>query len=84
MRAKAVGELGQQRQRGVGRQLIERQVFLLVGVLRDELDALVGPRLDPRARPQADRRVERLRAGMKQVKGPDVDGAAGQINSGGR
>ena len=79
--AEAMGQLGQQRQRFVVAQLIERQVHLLVGVFRHQLDALVGPRLDPGARPEADRRVERLRAGVKEIERPDVDGAAGQIDS---
>ena len=40
-----------------------------------------GRALDPGVRAQADRRIQRLRAGVKEIERPDVDGAAGQINS---
>src|SRR6478672_9545891 len=35
-------------------------------------------------RPQADRRIERLRTGMKKIKRPDVDRAAREIDPRGR
>ena len=81
MRAEAVREPGEERQRLVGRQLIERQIFLLVGVLGDQLDALVRPCFDPRTRAKRDGGIERLRAGMKKIQWPDVDSASSQINS---
>ena len=51
------------------------------GVLRDDLNRPIvsGRELDMSA--EADGRVERLRAVMEEIKGPDVDGAAGQIDS---
>jgi hypothetical protein len=76
-----VSELRQQWQRFIAWQLIEREILLLVDVFRYQLDALVRPLLNPGVRPEADRRVERLRARVKEIEGPDVDGAAGQINS---
>src|SRR5688500_5298334 len=76
-----MGQPGQQRQRFIAPQLIEREVFLFIGVFRHQLDALVGPRFDPDVRPQADRRVERLRAVVEEIQRPDVDGATSQIDS---
>ena len=51
------------------------------GVERLDGDPRVGSRLDLRARAKADRGVERLRAGMKEIERPDVDGASGQIDA---
>ena len=45
--AEAMDQPAEQRQRLVVAQLIERQVDHAIGVFRQQLDALVGPRLDP-------------------------------------
>ena len=79
--AEAMNEAAEERQCVVVSQLIERQVDRPIGVFRQQLDPLVGPRLDPGPGAEADGGVERLSAGMKEIERPDVDGAAGQINS---
>jgi hypothetical protein len=84
VRAESMRQLRQQRQRGVGSQLIERQIFLFIGVFRHQLDAVVRPCFDPCARAQRDSGIQGLRAGVKEIERPDVDGSSGQINSGGR
>jgi hypothetical protein len=55
-----------------------------VGVDRAKLDPAVGPGLDDGVRAKADGGIQRAGAGMKQVEGPDVDGAAGEIDTRGR
>ena len=45
-----------------------------------QLDAVIRPLLDPGTGPEADGGIERLRAGMKEIERPDVDGSAGQID----
>ena len=51
------------------------------GVDRAELDLAVVARLDGGVRAEADGGVQRAGAGMEQVEGPDVDGAARQIDA---
>jgi hypothetical protein len=51
------------------------------GVTGDEHDAPVCTRFDHGSGADADRRVDRLRAGVEQIERPDVDGATGQIDS---
>ncbi len=53
-----------------------------IGVHRAQLDVAVVSRGDLDVRPQADRRVQRGRAFVKEVQRPDVDGAAGQVDAG--
>jgi hypothetical protein len=45
-----------------------------------ELDSAVVPLVDRGVRPQADGGIQRRGAFMKEVKGPDVDGAACEID----
>ena len=54
------------------------------GVFGADDDAVVRTRLDACPSTQADRGVERLGAGMKEVERPDVDRAAREIDSRGR
>jgi hypothetical protein len=65
--AESVCEPGQQWQCLIGWQLIERQIFLFVGVFRHQLDSIVGTRVDPGPGPEADCGVQRLRARMKEI-----------------
>jgi hypothetical protein len=60
------------------------QHHLTPGVFGDQRDLFVVSRFDARVGSQADRRVQRLRAGVKEIEWPDVDGAASQIDSRGR
>ena len=55
-----------------------------IGVERSQLDRAVVARGDLGVRAQADRRVQRRRAFVEEVQRPDVDGAAGEVDSGGR
>src|SRR2546425_2365112 len=50
-------------------------------VLGTDDDALVAARFDARTGAEADGRVERLRAGMEQIQGPDVDGPTCQVDA---
>jgi len=61
-----------------------RRAQLTVAVDRSQLDAAVRARLDLHVRAQVDGGVQRRRAVVEQIQGPDVDGAAGQIDAGGR
>jgi hypothetical protein len=54
------------------------------GVVRDDRDPAIGSRLNRAPRPQADRRVDRLRIVVKEIKRPDVEGASGQVDPRGR
>ena len=53
---------------------------LLAGVVGDEHDAVVAARGQRAVRAQAERRVDRLRAFVKEVERPDVERAAGEID----
>ena len=53
-------------------------------VLGADDDALIAARLDARTGPEADGGVDRLRAGMEQIQGPDVDGPPCQVDARGR
>ena len=66
------------------RSWLADRLTIAIGVFRDELDAFVGPRLDPRVGAHADGHVQRLRAGMEEIDRPDVDRAARQVDAGGR
>jgi hypothetical protein len=55
-----------------------------IGVDRAQLDASIRSWLELRVRAQADRRVDRRRAVVKEIERPDVDGAARQIDAGRR
>ena len=57
-----------------------RGLHLLVGVLRDQPDPMIAPRRQPAMRAQVDRSVDRLRAVVKEIQGPDVECAARQID----
>src|SRR5438445_13665096 len=61
-----------------------RRAQLTVRVDRSQLDAAVGARLDLDVRAQVDGGVQRRRAVVEQMQGPDVDGAAGQVDAGRR
>ena len=52
----------------------------LAGVVRDERDAVVAARRQRAVRAQADRRVDRLRAIVKEIERPDVVRAAREID----
>ena len=54
------------------------------GVDRTQLDRAVGRAARRDVRAQADGGVQRRRAVVKEIERPDVDGAAGQIDAGGR
>ena len=85
-------QLEMARQQGEQRQVaVRRQLAPVAGVARcgpcRSTRARSGRRsraLDLGVRAQADGGVERGRAGVKQVEGPDVDGAAGQVDAGRR
>ncbi len=74
------GESGQER------QLCEVELGrvggldLLARVLGLDAHTVVAPRRQPAVRAQADGGVDRLRAFMKQVERPDVEGAAGEVD----
>src|SRR5262245_4784620 len=51
------------------------------GVFRANDDSLIGARFNAGARSQADRGIERLRAGMKEIERPDVDRTARKIDA---
>ena len=53
---------------------------LFVGVLGDEPQRVIASRGQPAMRADADRRVDRLRAVVKQIERPDVEGAAREID----
>ena len=53
----------------------------VAGVFRDDHDPPVLAGLDRAARPQADRRIQRLRAVVKEIERPDIEGPARQIDS---
>ena len=76
-----MSQLRKQRQRAIPGQLVEGQVAGAAGILRDELDPIVRPRVNLRVGAQTDGGVERLRAVMKEIERPDVDGAAGEVDS---
>ncbi len=51
------------------------------GIDRAQLDSAIGPRLELRVRAKADRGVQRDGAVVEKVERPDVDGAAGQVDT---
>ena len=55
-----------------------------IGVDGLELDGGVRPRFELHVRTEADGRIERRRAVVKEVQGPDIDGSTRQIDAGGR
>ncbi len=49
-----------------------------------EIEPRTDGRVDHGMRPQTDRGIQRAGAGVEEVQGPDVDGAARQIDAGWR
>ena len=77
-----VGQRRQERECLVRLQLrARRQRDAEAGVFRHDLDALVVAAIELHVRAEADGGVERLRTIVKEIERPDVDRAAGEIDS---
>ena len=61
-----------------------RELFFAASVDRTEMDALALQGRNAASGQNVDRKVQRESAGMKQVKRPEVNSAAGEVGTAGR
>ncbi len=67
---------------GIGGQLVNRGIALLVLLIGQvDVDSVVAGLRDFRFRVVRDGHVDRARAGMEEVKGPEIEGTASEIGA---